>query len=37
MAPLAPSIIAGVFATAIVPALVMDQMMVWLFAHFRMG
>ena len=33
MAPLAPSIVAGIFAAALV---CMDQMKVWLFARFRM-
>jgi H+-transporting ATPase len=36
MTPLAPSIVAGLFAAAIVLALVMDQVKVWLFAHFKM-
>jgi H+-transporting ATPase len=37
MAPLAPSIVAGIFATAIVLALILDQVKVWLFAHFKMA
>ena len=37
MAPLAPSIVAGILAAAIVLALVMDQVKAWLFAHFRMA
>jgi H+-transporting ATPase len=36
MAPLAPSIIAGILAAAVVLALMMDQVKVWLFAHFKM-
>ena len=36
MAPLAPSIVAGILATAIVLALTMDQVKVWLFGHFKM-
>jgi H+-transporting ATPase len=36
MAPLALSIVAGIFAAAIVLALIMDQMKVWLFARFKM-
>ena len=36
MAPLAPSIFAGIFAAAILLALIMDQVKVWLFAHFEM-
>jgi hypothetical protein len=36
MAPLAPSIVAGIFATAILLALIMDQVMVW-FVHFKMA
>jgi H+-transporting ATPase len=36
MAPLAPSNIAGIFAAAIVLALIMDQVKVWLFARFKM-
>ena len=36
MAPLPASIIAGIFAAAIVLALVMDQVKVWLFAYFKM-
>ncbi len=36
MAPLAASIIAGIFAAALVLALVMDQMKIWLFARFKM-
>jgi len=37
MAPLAPSIVAGILAAAIVLALVMDQIKVWLFALFKMA
>ena len=37
MAPLAPSIVAGIFAAAIVLALTMDQVKVWLFVHFKMA
>ena len=36
MTPLAPSIIAGILAAAVVLALVMDQVKVWLFARFKM-
>jgi H+-transporting ATPase len=36
MAPLALSIVAGIFAAAIVLALIMDQMKAWLFARFKM-
>ncbi len=36
MAPLAPSIIAGILAAALVLALVMDQVKVWLFVRFKM-
>jgi H+-transporting ATPase len=36
MAPLAPSIVAGIFAAAIVLALTIDQVKVWLFARLRM-
>jgi H+-transporting ATPase len=36
MAPLAPSIVAGICAAAVVLALVMDQVKAWLFAHFKM-
>jgi len=36
MAPLAPSIVAGILAAAIVLALTMDQVKGFLFAHFRM-
>jgi hypothetical protein len=36
MAPLAPPIVAGVCAAAVVLALVMDQVKAWLFAHFKM-
>jgi hypothetical protein len=36
MAPLAPSIVAGILAAAIVLALIMDQIKVWLFAYFKM-
>jgi H+-transporting ATPase len=37
MAPLAPSIVVGIFAAAIVLALIMDQVKVWLFVHFKMA
>jgi len=37
MAPLAPSIVAGILAAAIVLALIMDQVKVWLFARFKMA
>jgi hypothetical protein len=37
MTPLAPSIVAGIFAAAIVLALTMDQVKVWLFVHFKMA
>ncbi|MDR3484810.1 MAG: HAD-IC family P-type ATPase [Bradyrhizobium sp.] len=37
MAPLAPSIVAGILAAAIVLALMMDQVKGLLFAHFRMA
>jgi H+-transporting ATPase len=37
MTPLAPSIVAGIFAAAIVLALIMDQVKLWLFAHFKMA
>jgi hypothetical protein len=36
MTPLAPSIIAGILAAAVVLALVMDQVKIWLFVHFKM-
>lgn len=36
MAPLSVSIIAGIFAAAVLLALVMDQVKVWLFAFFKM-
>ncbi len=36
MTPLAPSVVAGSLATAIVLALVMDQIKVWLFVRFKM-
>lgn len=36
MAPLAPSLVAGICAGAVVLALVMDQVKAWLFAHFKM-
>jgi H+-transporting ATPase len=36
MAPLAPAIAASIAAAAAVLALMMDQMKVWLFAHFKM-
>jgi H+-transporting ATPase len=37
MAPLAPSIVAGIFAAAIVLAFVMDQVKARLFAQFKMA
>jgi len=37
MAPLAPSIVAGIFAVAIVLALIMDQVKAWLFVQFKMA
>ena len=37
MAPLPVSIIAGIFAAAVLLALVMDQVKVWLFAFFKMA
>jgi H+-transporting ATPase len=37
MAPLAPSIVARIFAAAIVLALIMDQVKIWLFTHFKMA
>ena len=37
MTPLAPSIVTGIFAAAIVLALMMDQVKVWLFVHFKMA
>jgi H+-transporting ATPase len=37
MAPLAPSIVAGILAAAILLALIMDQVKVWLFARFKMA
>jgi H+-transporting ATPase len=37
MAPLAPSIFAGIFAAAFVLALIMDQVKVWLFVQFKMA
>jgi H+-transporting ATPase len=36
MAPLAPSIVGAILAAAIVLALVMDQVKVWLFVYFKM-
>jgi H+-transporting ATPase len=36
MAPLAPSIVAGILAAGIVLAFIMDQVKVWLFAFFKM-
>ena len=36
MEPLAPSIFAGILAAAVVLALVMDQIKIWLFAWFKM-
>ncbi len=36
MAPLAPAIVAGIAAAAAVLALMMDQVKVWLFSHFKM-
>jgi H+-transporting ATPase len=36
MAPLAPSIVAGIFAAAVVLAFTMDQVKVWLFVQFKM-
>lgn len=37
MAPITPSIVLGILAAAIVLALVMDQVKIWLFAHFKMA
>ena len=37
MTPLAPSIVASIFAAAIVLALVMDQVKAWLFIQFKMA
>lgn len=37
MTPLAPSIVAGVLAAAILLALVIDQIKAWLFAWFKMA
>jgi len=37
MAPLAPSIVAGILAAAIVRALIMDRGKVWLFVRFKMA
>ncbi|HLX18011.1 MAG TPA: HAD-IC family P-type ATPase [Bradyrhizobium sp.] len=37
MAPLPPSIVAGILAAAIVLSLVLDQIKVWLFALFKMA
>jgi H+-transporting ATPase len=37
MAPLAPSIVAGILGAAIVLAFIMDQVKVWLFVHFKMA
>lgn len=36
MAPLAPSIVAAIFVSAVVLACIMDQVKVWLFAHYKM-
>jgi hypothetical protein len=36
MAPLTPSAIAGILAAAIVLALIMDQVKLWLFTCFKM-
>lgn len=36
MAPLAPSIAIGIFAAAVLLALIMDQVKIWLFAYFEM-
>ena len=36
MAPLAPSIVGAILAAAIVLALIMDQVKLWLFGHFKM-
>jgi H+-transporting ATPase len=36
MAPLPISIVASIFAAAVALALVMDQVKVWLFGHFKM-
>jgi H+-transporting ATPase len=36
MTPLALSVVAGIFAAAIVLAFIMDQVKVWLFVHFKM-
>jgi H+-transporting ATPase len=37
MAPLAPAVVAGVLASAVVLALAMDQIKVWLFGWFKMA
>jgi H+-transporting ATPase len=37
MAPLAPTLMAGILAAAIVLAFIMDQVKVWLFAFFKMS
>ena len=37
MAPLAPAIVAGILAAAIVLAFVMDQVKTWLFVRFKMA
>ncbi len=37
MAPLAPSIVAGILAAAVALALVMDEVKVWLFVRFNMA
>ncbi len=37
MTPLAPSIVAAIFAAAVVLALVMDQVKAWLFIRFKMS
>ena len=36
MAPLAPLIVASILAAAIILALIMDQVKVWLFVRFKM-
>jgi H+-transporting ATPase len=37
MAPLPVSIVASIFAAAVVLAFVMDQVKVWLFGYFKMA
>jgi H+-transporting ATPase len=37
MAPLPISIVACIFAAAVLLALVMDQVKIWLFAYFKMA